>query len=331
MQKILTLLNPELAHNLTVNILSKTGASPLSFFYRQTTEFSPVEVMGLQFRNRVGLASGFDKNGEAIDAFEAIGFGFVEVGTVTPKAQPGNTKPRLFRLKKSKAVINRLGFNNKGVDNLVSNLKARKSKIPVGVNIGKNKSTPIEHAQKDYIFCMEKVYEHASYITINISSPNTKNLRSMQSGALLDDLLGSLKEKQQSLTHSEGRYVPLVLKIAPDLTKEEVGLIAEALLNYEFDGVVATNTTVDRSSIMHEKNAYQEGGLSGAPLCQKSTEVITLLNEYLEDKVPIIGVGGITSVIDGKQKLEAGARLLQLYTGFIYEGLPLIKDLAKIK
>jgi len=331
MQKILTLLNPELAHNLTVNILSKTGASPLSFFYRQTTEFSPVEVMGLQFRNRVGLAAGFDKNGEAIDAFEAMGFGFVEVGTVTPKAQPGNTKPRLFRLKKSKAVINRLGFNNKGVDNLVSNLKARKSKIPVGVNIGKNKSTPIEHAQKDYIFCMEKVYEHASYITINISSPNTKNLRSMQNGALLDDLLGSLKEKQQSLTNSEGRYVPLVLKIAPDLTKEEVGLIAEALLNYEFDGVVATNTTVDRSSIMHEKNAYQEGGLSGAPLCQKSTEVITLLYEYLGDKVPIIGVGGITSVIDGKQKLEAGARLLQLYTGFIYEGLPLIKDLAKIK
>ena len=331
MQKILTLLNPELAHNLTINILSKTGASPLSFFYRQHAEFSPVEVMGLQFRNRVGLAAGFDKNGEAIDAFEAMGFGFVEVGTVTPKAQPGNTKPRLFRLKKSKAVINRLGFNNKGVDNLVSNLKARKSKIPVGVNIGKNKSTPIEHAQKDYIFCMEKVYEHASYITINISSPNTKNLRSMQSGALLDDLLGSLKEKQQSLTNSEGRYVPLVLKIAPDLTKEEVGLIAEALLNYEFDGVVATNTTVDRSSIMHEKNAYQEGGLSGAPLCQKSTEVITLLYEYLGDKVPIIGVGGITSVIDGKQKLEAGAQLLQLYTGFIYEGLPLIKDLAKIK
>ena len=331
MQKILTLLNPELAHNLTINILSKTGASPLSFFYRQSAEFSPVEVMGLQFRNKVGLAAGFDKNGEAIDAFEAMGFGFVEVGTVTPKAQPGNTKPRLFRLKKSKAVINRLGFNNKGVDNLVSNLKARKSKIPVGVNIGKNKSTPIEHAQKDYIFCMEKVYEHASYITINISSPNTKNLRSMQSGALLHDLLGSLKEKQQSLTNSEGRYVPLVLKIAPDLTKEEVGLIAEALLNYEFDGVVATNTTVDRSSIMHEKNAYQEGGLSGAPLCQKSTEVITLLYEYLGDKVPIIGVGGITSVIDGKQKLEAGARLLQLYTGFIYEGLPLIKDLAKIK
>ena len=331
MQKILTLLNPELAHNLTINILSKTGASPLSFFYRQSTEFSPVEVMGLQFRNKVGLAAGFDKNGEAIDAFEAMGFGFVEVGTVTPKAQPGNTKPRLFRLKKSKAVINRLGFNNKGVDNLVSNLKARKSKIPVGVNIGKNKSTPIEHAQKDYIFCMEKVYEHASYITINISSPNTKNLRSMQSGALLDDLLGSLKEKQQSLTNSEGRYVPLVLKIAPDLTKEEVGLIAEALLNYEFDGVVATNTTVDRSSIMHEKNAYQEGGLSGAPLCQKSTEVITLLNGCLGDKVPIIGVGGITSVIDGKQKLEAGARLLQLYTGFIYEGLPLIKNLAKIK
>ncbi len=331
MQKILTLLNPELAHNLTINILSKTGASPLSFFYRQSAEFSPVEVMGLQFRNRVGLAAGFDKNGEAIDAFEAMGFGFVEVGTVTPKAQPGNTKPRLFRLKKSKAVINRLGFNNKGVDNLVSNLKARKSKIPVGVNIGKNKSTSIEHAQKDYIFCMEKVYEHASYITINISSPNTKNLRSMQSGALLDDLLGSLKEKQQSLANSEGRYVPLVLKIAPDLTKEEVGLIAEALLNYEFDGVVATNTTVDRSSIMHEKNAYQEGGLSGAPLCQKSTEVITLLYEYLGDKVPIIGVGGITSVIDGKQKLEAGARLLQLYTGFIYEGLPLIKDLAKIK
>ena len=211
MQKILTLLNPELAHNLTINILSKTGASPLSFFYRQPVEFSPVEVMGLQFRNRVGLAAGFDKNGEAIDAFEAMGFGFVEVGTVTPKAQSGNTKPRLFRLKKSKAVINRLGFNNKGVDNLVSNLKARKSKIPVGVNIGKNKSTPIEHAQKDYIFCMEKVYEHASYITINISSPNTKNLRSMQSGVLLDDLLDSLKEKQQSLTNSEGRYVPLSL------------------------------------------------------------------------------------------------------------------------
>ena len=175
MQKILTLLNPELAHNLTINILRKTGASPLSFFYRQSAEFSPVEVMGLQFRNRVGLAAGFDKNGEAIDAFEAMGFGFVEVGTVTPKAQPGNTKPRLFRLKKSKAVINRLGFNNKGVDNLVSNLKARKSKIPVGVNIGKNKSTPIEHAQKDYIFCMEKVYEHASYICLLYTSPSPRD------------------------------------------------------------------------------------------------------------------------------------------------------------
>ena len=331
MQKILTLLNPELAHNLTVNILSKTGASPLNVFYRQSVKYSPVEAMGLQFRNRVGLAAGFDKNGEAIDAFEAMGFGFVEVGTVTPKAQSGNTKPRLFRLKKSKAVINRLGFNNKGVDNLVSNLKARRSKIPVGVNIGKNKSTPIKHAQKDYIFCMEKVYEHASYVTINISSPNTKNLRSMQSGALLDDLLSSLKEKQQSLTNSVGRYVPLVLKIAPDLSQEEVGLIAGALLNFEFDGVIATNTTVDRSSIVYEKNAHQEGGLSGAPLCKKSTEVITLLNECLGDKMPIIGVGGITSVIDGKQKLEAGAQLLQLYTGFIYQGLPLIKDLAKIK
>ena len=218
----------------------------------------------------LGVAAGLDKNGDYVDELESLGFGFIELGTVTPKPQEGNQKPRVFRYINQRAVVNRLGFNNKGVDNLLKNLKARRSLIPVGVNIGKNKSTPIESGKTDYLECMEKVYDHASYISVNISSPNTENLRSLQTGDLLNDLLSSLKEKQHALASSSGKYVPLVLKIAPDLIVDELRTISEALKQHQFDGVIATNTTVDKTSVKGEKNSEQEGGLSGAPLCLKS-------------------------------------------------------------
>mgnify|MGYP005650841015 FL=1 len=330
MQNFFSFLDPELAHNLSIKFLSTTGSSPFNILYKQALNHSPISVMGIEFRNKIGLAAGLDKNGEAIDAFDAMGFGYVEVGTVTPKPQPGNLKPRVYRLKKSRAVINRLGFNNKGVDNLLKNLKARRSLIPVGVNIGKNKSTPIESGKTDYLECMEKVYDHASYISVNISSPNTENLRALQTGDLLNDLLSSLKEKQHALASSSGKYVPLVLKIAPDLIVDELRTISEALMQHQFDGVIATNTTVDKTSVKGEKNSEQEGGLSGAPLCLKSTEIIKTLHQLLGDEIPILGVGGISSVEDGSEKIQAGAKLLQLYTGFIYEGLPLIRGLSRL-
>ena len=322
-------MDPELAHNFAMSSLKSTGNSPLNCFYAQNIKPAPVTMMGLTFPNPVGLAAGMDKDGECIDAFHAMGFGHIEVGTVTPRPQPGNEQPRCFRLKPAKAIINRMGFNNKGVDNLVENLKAVKTNAMVGVNIGKNKDTPVEQGKEDYLICMDKVYQYAAYIAVNISSPNTPGLRSLQYGDLLDDLLGSLKQKQTELAEKHGKYVPIALKIAPDLSSEEIEKIAEALIKSNFDAAIATNTTLTRDGVSGLLNANKAGGLSGKPLNSLSTVVIKQLADCLKGKLPIIGVGGINSAEDALDKLDAGAEMLQIYTGFIYQGPQLIKDIVE--
>lgn len=322
-------MDPELAHNFAMGSLKSTGNSPLNCFYAQNIKPAPVTMMGLTFPNPVGLAAGMDKDGECIDAFHAMGFGHIEVGTVTPRPQPGNDQPRCFRLKPAKAIINRMGFNNKGVDNLVANLKAVKSNAMVGVNIGKNKDTPVEQGKEDYLICMDKVYPYAAYIAVNISSPNTPGLRTLQYGDLLDDLLGSLKAKQKELAEKHGKYVPIALKIAPDLSTEEIEKIAEALIKSEFDAAIATNTTLTRDGVSGLLNANEAGGLSGKPLNSLSTVVIKQLADCLKGKIPIIGVGGINAAEDALDKLDAGAEMVQIYTGFIYQGPKLIKDIVE--
>lgn len=327
-QKVMFQMDPERAHHLAINSLKMTGTSPLNCFYGQKITPAPVTFMGLTFPNPVGLAAGMDKDGESIDAFHAMGFGHIEVGTVTPRAQPGNDLPRLFRLKPAKGIINRMGFNNKGVDNLVNNLIAKKSNIMVGVNIGKNKDTPVEQGKDDYLICMEKVYAHAAYITVNISSPNTPGLRALQFGDLLDELLRELKAKQLELAEKHNKYVPIALKIAPDLTIEEIESIAQCLIKNKFDGAIATNTTLTRDGVNGLKNANESGGLSGKPLTELSTKVIKQLATFLQGKVPIIGVGGINSAEDALAKFDAGAEMVQIYSGFIYQGPSLIKEIV---
>jgi dihydroorotate dehydrogenase len=296
--------------------------------YKQSVKDKPLTVMGIKFPNPVGLAAGLDKNGECINAFAAMGFGFVEVGTVTPRPQPGNDKPRIFRLPAANAVINRMGFNNKGVDYLVSQVQSANFKGILGINIGKNKDTPEENAKDDYIHCMRKVYNFSSYITVNISSPNTPGLRSLQYGDALDDLLSSLKVEQKVLAEQYGKYVPVAVKIAPDLTEEEVTSIAKSLIDNDIDGVIATNTTLSREGVEGLEFENEQGGLSGAPVKEKSTQVIKLLAQALGNKLPIIGVGGIASSDDANEKLQAGASLVQVYTGFIYQGPPLVKEIV---
>ena len=322
-------IDPEKVHDWVLGFFHKTGNSLFNRFYSQKVKSDPVEVMGITFPNCVGLAAGLDKDGEAIDAFHKMGFGHIEVGTVTPKPQPGNPKPRMFRVKEEEAIINRMGFNNKGVDNLVENLKARRSNILVGVNIGKNKDTPLDEGKNDYLMCMEKVYPHAAYITVNISSPNTPGLRSLQYGELLNELLSELKVKQSVLTEDHGRYVPLALKIAPDLSEKEIDSIAVSLLENKFDAVIATNTTLDRQGIRGLQHAEENGGLSGCPLFHSSTAVIAKLHSKLQKRIPIIGVGGINNAHDAQMKFEAGADLVQIYTGFIYQGPVLIKQIIE--
>lgn len=285
--------------------------------------------MGLTFRNPVGLAAGLDKNGECIEAFDAMGFGFVEVGTVTPRAQSGNDKPRLFRLVGAEGIINRMGFNNLGVDNLIENVKKAKYSCVLGINIGKNKDTPIEKGAEDYLICMEKVYEYAGYIAVNISSPNTPGLRTLQYGEALDELLVELKRKQAELEEKHGKYVPLALKIAPDLTDDEISQICQSLINNKIDGVIATNTTLDRTMVEGMKHAQEAGGLSGRPLQSRSTEVVRLLCKELQGNIPIIGVGGVDSYVAAKEKMLAGADLVQVYSGFIYHGPGLVRDIVK--
>ncbi|WP_217525361.1 quinone-dependent dihydroorotate dehydrogenase [Vibrio metschnikovii] len=322
-------LDAERAHDLAIQNFKRFTGTPLDLFYRQHLPHRPVECMGLTFKNPVGLAAGLDKNGECIDAFAAMGFGFIEVGTVTPRPQSGNDKPRLFRLVHAEGIINRMGFNNLGVDHLVEKVKQANYDSIIGINIGKNKDTPIEKGAEDYLICMEKVYPYAGYIAVNISSPNTPGLRTLQYGEALDELLCVLKQKQTVLAEQHNKYVPLTLKIAPDLTDDELQQICQSLLKHNIDGVIATNTTLDRTLVEGMKFANEAGGLSGRPLQSRSTEVVKLLYQQLGEQIPIIGVGGVDSYVAAKEKLLAGAKLVQVYSGFIYHGPKLVSDIVK--
>jgi dihydroorotate dehydrogenase len=328
-REFLFMQNPEKVHEITIKGLKLTGSTPLSCLYGQKLPSKPVTVMGLKFDNPVGLAAGLDKNGECIDGLAAMGFGHIEVGTVTPRPQSGNDKPRLFRIVESEAIINRMGFNNDGVDKLIANVKRANYKGILGINIGKNKDTPIEKGNEDYLICMDKVYQYASYIAINISSPNTPGLRSLQYGEALDNLLSDLKARQAELAKHHEKYVPLAVKIAPDLTHEELSQVAASLVKYKLDGVIATNTTLDRTLVHDMPHASEAGGLSGRPLQTTSTEIIRQLAVMLDGKLPIIGVGGIDSVVSAKEKFLAGAVLIQVYSGFIYNGPKLVKNIVK--
>ncbi|WP_047541206.1 quinone-dependent dihydroorotate dehydrogenase [Methylotenera versatilis] len=318
----------EIAHDITLKSLKYAEKSGLLALYPKPPVCQSRQVMGLSFPNPVGLAAGLDKNGAVIDGMAALGFGFVEVGTVTPRAQPGNLKPRLFRVKEAQGVINRFGFNNLGVDNLIENVKSAQYKGVLGINIGKNFDTPMENAVDDYLICMKKVYEHASYITVNISSPNTKNLRALQEKEALSSLLASLKSEQNKLAQQHGKYVPITLKIAPDLTQEQVVEIADLLMQHQIDGVIATNTTLARDVVKGMKNGDETGGLSGAPVRNQSTIVIQQLSKQLQNALPIIGVGGILSGADAVEKIAAGADLVQVYSGLIYQGPKLVRDIC---
>lgn len=322
-------LDPEQAHDLTLPALRFAEAAGLSRLLPKPVA-DPRTVMGLTFPNAVGLAAGLDKEGAYIDGLAALGFGFIEIGTVTPRAQPGNAKPRMFRLPEAQALINRLGFNNGGVDAFVRNVQAsrfyQEQRGILGLNIGKNADTPIERATDDYLYCLDKVYPYAAYVTVNISSPNTKNLRQLQQASELDALLSSLKQAQSQLADAHGRYVPLVLKIAPDLDNEQIDTIANALLRHHIDGVIATNTTITRDAVQGLPHANETGGLSGAPVRDLSTRVIRALHQVLRDEIPIIGVGGILSGTDATEKMLAGASLVQLYTGLIYRGPGLVGE-----
>ncbi|MGL4455480.1 MAG: quinone-dependent dihydroorotate dehydrogenase [Plesiomonas sp.] len=319
---------PERAHDLTIHNLQLLSGTPLEYLIRQNIPNKSVSCMGLSFKNPVGLAAGLDKNADCLDALGAMGFGFIEVGTVTPKPQLGNDKPRLFRILEADGIINRMGFNNRGVDYLVENVKKAKYDGIIGINIGKNKDTPLEKGKDDYLICMDKVYPYAGYIAVNISSPNTPGLRSLQYGEALDDLLQSIKQRQHELHQLHGRYVPVAVKIAPDLTDEELIQVADSLVRYQLDGVIATNTTLDRSLVQGYKHSNEAGGLSGRPLQHRSTEVIRKLAIELKGRVPIIGVGGIDTAIAAREKMAAGASLVQIYSGFIYQGPRLIKDIV---
>ncbi len=327
-RKALFQLDPERAHELTFQQLRRVSGTPLEFLIRQSVPTKPVSCMGLSFKNPLGLAAGLDKDGECIDAFGAMGFGSVEVGTVTPRPQAGNDKPRLFRIVEAEGLINRMGFNNLGVDNLVENVKKSHFGGILGINIGKNKDTPVEQGKDDYLICMDKVYPYAGYIAINISSPNTPGLRSLQYGEVLDDLLAAIKNKQQELHARHHKYVPVAVKIAPDLSEEELIQIADSLVRHNIDGVIATNTTLDRKLIQGLNYCEQMGGLSGRPLQASSTEVIRRLSLELQGRLPIIGVGGIDSLMAAREKMAAGASLVQIYSGFIFKGPRLIKDIV---
>ena len=321
-------LDAENAHDLTLTSLKFVEKSGLLNVLPKNARCQPKQVMGLSFPNPVGLAAGLDKNGAVIDGMAALGFGFLEIGTITPRAQPGNPKPRLFRVKEAEGIINRFGFNNLGVDNLIQNVQAAKYRGILGINIGKNFDTPNERAVDDYLICMRKVYAHASYITVNISSPNTKNLRQLQEKDALDALLATLKAEQKVLADQHGKYVPIALKIAPDLDEAQIIEIADLLKAHQIDGVIATNTTLARDVVEGLPNANETGGLSGAPVREKSTVVISQLSKQLAGELPILGVGGILSGADAAEKIAAGASLVQVYSGLIYRGPGLVSDIC---
>jgi dihydroorotate dehydrogenase len=318
-------LDPETAHDLTLASLRTAHALHLPVACTAPAA-RPVRVMGLEFPNRIGLAAGLDKNGECIEGLAALGFGHIEIGTVTPRPQAGNPKPRLFRLPERQAIINRMGFNNHGVDALAANVKRSAYQGILGINIGKNFDTPIERAVDDYLACLRKAYAHASYVTVNISSPNTQNLRQLQGESELDGLLGPLKREQEVLAQQHGRYVPLALKIAPDLDEAQILTIADALKRHRIDAAIATNTTISREGVEHLAHADEAGGLSGAPVFAKSTTVLGALSRALGNEIPLIGVGGVMTGQSARTKLEAGAQLVQLYTGLIYRGPALVKE-----
>jgi dihydroorotate dehydrogenase len=327
-------LDPETAHHLTLGGLKTAYSLGLSGIIAPRPPDNPRTVMGLTFPNPVGLAAGLDKNGDCIDGLAALGFGFIEIGTITPLPQPGNPKPRLFRLPQANAIINRMGFNNDGVDKLIENAQRADYRGILGINIGKNAGTPIENAADDYLICLRKVYAHASYVAVNISSPNTRNLRQLQGEDALNDLLKSLKAEQQKLADTHGKYVPIVLKIAPDMEAGQVAQIARLLMQHRIDGVIATNTTLSREGVENLPHGEESGGLSGAPVRDKSTGVIRQLAAELQacaeqgrgSALPIIGVGGILSGADAAEKIHAGAALVQIYSGLIYRGPALVAE-----
>jgi dihydroorotate dehydrogenase len=325
-------LDPEQAHDLTLGALARIQRTPLICAVAQPRVDDPVTVAGIRFPNRIGLAAGLDKNGRCIDGLAAMGFGFIEVGTVTPLGQPGNPKPRMFRLPQANALINRLGFNNQGLAAFIANVKQARFRAQggvLGLNIGKNAATPIERAVDDYLLCLDGVYPHADYVTVNISSPNTKNLRALQSDEALDALLSAVQERKQALAKQHGRSVPVFVKIAPDLDEAQVGVIAATLQKNAIDGVIATNTTITRDAVKHLPHGEEAGGLSGAPVLAASNRVIAQLRAALGAGYPIIGVGGVLSGADAQSKIAAGADLVQLYTGFIYKGPELVTEAAR--
>ncbi|PTU74880.1 quinone-dependent dihydroorotate dehydrogenase [Pseudomonas mangrovi] len=319
-------LSPETSHDLSIDLIGAAGRLGLAGMLCKAPVALPVSVMGLEFPNPVGLAAGLDKNGAAIDGFGQLGFGSIEIGTVTPRPQPGNPKPRLFRLPEAEAIINRMGFNNRGVDALVENVRAARYRGVLGINIGKNFDTPVERAVDDYLICLDKVYAHASYVTVNVSSPNTPGLRSLQFGDSLKQLLEALRLRQEDLTREHGRRVPLAIKIAPDMSDEETVLVADALVQAGMDAVIATNTTLTRDGVETLAHGDEAGGLSGAPVREKSTHIVRVLAEELKGRLPIIAAGGITEGRHAAEKIAAGASLVQIYSGFIYKGPALIRE-----
>ena len=331
-RRALFLLPAETAHEVALEGMHLFLRGPLGRWMRSRVPDSPREVMGIRFPNPVGLAAGLDKNARYIDALGNLGFGFIEVGTVTPRPQPGNPAPRLFRLPKAKAIINRMGFNNLGVEQFIANVEHSRFAAEggvLGLNIGKNFDTPVEKAVDDYLFCLRRVYPHASYVTVNVSSPNTTGLRTLQHGDAFDDLLAKLKHEQQRLADQHGRYVPIAVKVAPDLEPDEVTTIADALRRHAIDGLIATNTTLSRGGVEGLPYADEKGGLSGAPVFTRSTEIVRQFSQALGGELPIIAAGGIMSGMDAQAKIDAGASLVQIYTGFIYKGPELIREIAE--
>jgi len=321
--------DPEWVHEQTLHHLQRQARPGKPHWLVGPVPEKPVEVMGLRFKNPVGLAAGMDKNGACVDGFGSLGFGFLELGTVTPRPQPGNPKPRLFRLPEHQAILNRMGFNNDGVEAMLRNLAPARYDGIVGINIGKNFDTPIENAVADYVSCLRAVYRRADYVTLNISSPNTSNLRELQKGDAFRGLLEAVAAERETMQLETGKRTPLAIKIAPDVSEEQLDFLAAALLEFGMDAVIATNTTLDRSAVRGHPRANEAGGISGAPVRARSTEVIRGLSQRLAGRLPIIGVGGVFSAADAREKLEAGASLVQVYTGLIFQGPTLVRDILR--
>ena len=328
LRPLLFSIDAEKVHHLTLESLKLADSLGLLSLYAGKSVDDPVTVFGIEFPNRVGLAAGLDKNADYIDALGALGFGFVEVGTITPRPQAGNPQPRLFRAVAQRGIVNRMGFNNLGVEHLLKNIKQRTYRGVLGVNIGKNATTPVENALDDYLLCLDAVYADCDYITVNLSSPNTPGLRDLQFGEPLKRLLDGLKNRQHQLQVQHGKYTPLLVKIAPDLAESDINDISQTFLQLQIDGVIATNTTIDKSALVGTGLANEAGGLSGAPVYEKSTAVLHSLAQQLQGKIPLIGVGGIESGAQAKAKINAGAALVQIYSGLIYSGPALVRECA---